>query len=124
VDLSSYPLSYIKTLDIFLRYRANDTGEKWYLKAYNCTSLEYSDNGFNTTAGQTPTTGWDNYSVNLTSSWRSYVDNNGLIYVKFLDNGPDSNRTTIDIDFLGVRAKIDGANFTFKIGDIYLKKGK
>ena len=114
IDLSTYPLAYIQTVEILLRYRASDTGEKWYLKAYNCTSLEYSDNGFNTTAGQTPTTGWDNYAVNLTSSWRSYVDNNGLIYIKLLDNGPDSNSTTIDIDFLGVRAKIDGANFTFK----------
>jgi hypothetical protein len=36
------------------------------------------------------------------------------MYVKFIDNGPDSNSTTIDIDFLGIRATIDGANFTFK----------
>jgi hypothetical protein len=96
-----------------MRYKSSDAGEKWYLKAYNWTASTYSDNGFNTTAGHTPT-GWDNYTVNLTNSWRSYVDNNGLIYVKLLDNGPDSNSTTIDIDFLGVRAKIDGANFTFK----------
>jgi len=114
IDTSSYPLTCIKSVEIQMRYKSSDAGEKWYLKAYNWTASTYSDNGFNTTAGHTPTTDWDNYTVNLTNSWRSYVDNNGLIYVKLLDNGPDSNSTTIDIDFLGVRAKIDGANFTFK----------
>ena len=34
--------------------------------------------------------------------------------MKFSDGQTDSEQTTIDIDFLGVRAKIDGARFTFK----------
>lgn len=114
IDLSTYPLAYIQTVEIMLRYRASDAVENWYLKAYNWTALAYGDNGFNTTAGHTPTTGWDNYAVNLTSSWQSYVANNGTMYVKFIDNVPDSNSTTIDIDFLGIRATFDGANFTFK----------
>jgi len=114
IDLSTYPLAYIQTVEIRLTYRANDAAEKWYLKAYNWTAVAYGDNGFNTTSGHTPTTGWDNYSVNLTSGWQSYVNNNGIMYVKLLDDGPDSNSTIIDIDFLGVRARINGANFSFK----------
>lgn len=114
IDLSTYPLAYIQTMEILVRYRASDAGENWYLKAYNWTALAYSDSGFNTTAGHMPTTGWDDYVVNLTSSWRSYVANNGTMYVKFVDGTPDSNSTTIDIDFLGIRATFDGANFTFK----------
>jgi hypothetical protein len=114
IDLSTYPLAYIQTVEIQLRYRASDSGEKWYLKAYNWTGATYSDIGFNSTIGHTPTTGWDYYTVNLTTSWRSYVWNNGTIYVQFIDQGQDSISTTIDIDFLGVRAVIDGTRFSFK----------
>jgi len=114
IGVSTYPLDYIQTIEIQLRYGADDAGEKWYLKAYNWSSSTYSDNGFNSTAGHTPTTGWDYYAVNLTDEWRSYVQDNGTIYVKVADEGADSNQTTIDIDFLAVRAEIDGTRFTFK----------
>lgn len=114
IDLSKYPLAYIQTVEIQLRYRASDGGEKWYFKAYNWTGTTYSDFGFNSTTGHMPTTGWDYYVVNLATSWRSYVWNNGTIYVQFSDQGPDSISTNIDIDFLGVRAVIDGARFSFK----------
>ncbi|KPV62250.1 MAG: hypothetical protein AOA66_1412 [Candidatus Bathyarchaeota archaeon BA2] len=114
IDISTYPFAYIQTIEIQLRYSANDAGEKWYLKAYNWTASTYSDSGFNSTAGHTPTIGWDYYAVNLTDKWRSYVRDNGTIYVKVVDEGGDSNQTTVDIDFLGVRAEIDGTRFTFK----------
>jgi len=114
IDMSTYPLAYIQTVEIQLRYRASDNGEKWYLKAYNWTKATYSDIGFNSTTGHTPTTGWDYYAVNLTTSWDSYVWNNGTIYVQFIDQSQDNNSTTIDIDFLGVRAAIDGTRFTFQ----------
>jgi hypothetical protein len=114
IDASTYPLAYVQTIEIQLRYRASDAGDKWYLKAYNWSSSAYSDSGFNSTAGQTPTTGWNYYAVNLTNKWQSYVQNNGTIQVNFMDEGADSNQTTIDIDFLGVRAEIDGACFMFK----------
>jgi hypothetical protein len=114
IDLSTYSLAYIQSVEIQLRYRASDSGEKWYLKAYNWTGATYSDIGFNSTTGHMPTTGWDYYSVNLTTIWNSYVWNNGTIYVQFVDQGQDSISTTIDIDFLGVRAVIDGAQFAFK----------
>ncbi len=116
IDLPTYPLEGIKTIEIRLRYKTDDPGEKWYLRAYNWFSSSYSDSGFNYTVGHTPTTGWDDYAVNLTDEWPSYVQDDGTIYVKFVDEGADSNQTTIDIDFLGVRAEIDGARFTFKNG--------
>jgi hypothetical protein len=114
IDTSKYPLTCIQNAEIQMKYRASDAGEKWYLKAYNWTGATYSDIGFNSTTGHTPTTGWDYYALNLTTSWRSYVWSNGTIYVQFIDQGQDSNSTTIDIDFLGVRAVIDGTRFSFK----------
>ena len=114
IDVSTYPVAYIQTVEIQLRYRANDTLEKWYLKAYNWTAAAYSHSGFNNTSGHTPTVGWDTYAVNLTDQWRSYVSDSGSMYVKLQDNQADVNQTTIDIDFLGVRVRIDGARFTFK----------
>jgi len=114
LDLTNYPLAYIRSIEIQLRYRVNDIGEKWFLKAYNWTSKTYSNSGFNSTAGHTPAAGWNNYAVNLTNKWRSYVWNDGKMFIKVHDEGPDPTRTTIDIDFLGVRAVIDGTLFTFQ----------
>ena len=114
IDLSTYPLTSIETVEIQLRYRADDAGEKWYLKAYNWTAATYSDNGFNSTAGHTPTTGWDYYAVNLTDQWSSYVQSNGTMYVNVVDAGSDGTQTTINIDFLGVRVGIDWTRFTFE----------
>ncbi len=114
IDASTYPLTYIQSVEVQLRYRANDTAENWYLKAYNWTSSTYSDLGFNSTTGHIPTTGWDYYAVNLTDQWNSYVQSNGTVYVKVIDEEADTNQTTIDIDFLGVRAMIDGTKFTFR----------
>ncbi|MGD9131862.1 MAG: hypothetical protein PVH73_09870 [Candidatus Bathyarchaeota archaeon] len=114
VDLSTYPLANIQTIEIQLRYRADDSSENWYLQAYNWTASTYSDVGFNSTAGHTPTTGWDYYTVNLTDAWQSYVHNNGTINVKFVDQGADSDQTSVDIDFLGVRVKVNGTQCTFE----------
>jgi len=114
IDISTYPLAYIQTIEIQLKYRADDAGEKWYVKAYNWTASTYSDSGFNSTAGHMPTTEWDYHAVNLTDKWRSYVRDDGTIYVKIVDEGAESNQKTIDIDFLGVRAVIDGTRFTFE----------
>jgi hypothetical protein len=113
-DLSTYSLDHIQTVEVQIRYRVTDTGEKWHLKAYNWTSLTYSDSGFNSTEGHTPTTGWNYYAVNLTDKWKSYVYNNGTIRVKVLDESTDTSQTTIDIDFLAVRTMIDGARFTLQ----------
>lgn len=114
IDLSIYSLTYVQGLEIQLRYRVDDTGEKWFLKAYNWTSKTYTDKGFNNTAGHTPGPGWNNYTVNFTSNWQSYVQNDGRMIVKVHDQFPDSARTDVDIDFLGVRAASHGTLFTFQ----------
>ncbi len=114
IDTSTYPLSYLQTVEIQIRFRSSDTGEKWYLKAYNRTSSTYIDSGFNSTTGCTPTTGWDYYAVNLTDQWNSYAYGNGTVYVKVVDEGVDGNQTTIDIDFFAVRVVINGTKFTFQ----------
>jgi hypothetical protein len=97
-----------------MRYRSSDTGEKWYLKAYNWTSSTFSDFGFNLTLGQLPTTGWDNYALNLTNQWNSYVNSNGTVCVKIFDEGTDANQTTINVDFIAVRVATDVTTFTFE----------
>ena len=114
IDMSTYSMTNIQSVEIQLRYRADDAGEKWYLKAYNWTSTTYSDSGFNSTTGHTPTIGWDYYAVNLTDQWGSYVQDDGTMYVKVVDEGADSAQTTIDIDFLAVRVVINGVKFTFQ----------
>ncbi len=108
IDLNTIPLTRIQTVEVQLEYRANDSGENWYLKAFNWTAGGYSDNGFNSTAGSTPSTGWDTYAVNLTGGWRSYLSDNGVIYVKIQDAQVDANQTSINVDFLGVRAVVVG----------------
>jgi len=114
IDVSTYPLTCIQTAEIQMRYKSSDTTEKWYLKAYNWSSSTYSDRGFNSTAGHTPAEEWDYYAVNLTDKWRSYVHDNGTMYIKIVDEGADSNQTIIDIDFLAVRVGINGTKFTFQ----------
>jgi hypothetical protein len=114
IDVSTYPLAYVHTVEIQMRYKTDDTSEKWYLKAYNWTAGAYGDSGFNSTAGHTPTIEWDYYTINLTDQWNSYVQNNGTIFVKIVDEKADTHQTTIEIDFLGVRAVINGTRLTFK----------
>lgn len=108
IDVSTYTIEYIQTVEIQLLYRASDVEEKWYISSYNWTSATYSDAGFNSTSGHTATAGWDYYAVNITDKWRSYVANNGSICVRFQDSQADADQTIIDVDFLGVRIKING----------------
>jgi len=114
LDLSKYPRGCIETVEIEIFYRASDTLEDWFLKAYNWTSGQYSNSGFNSTSGHTPTTEFSSYTINLTDTWQSYVHTNGTIKVRFCDVTPDSNQTLIDIDFFGVRAVINGLRLDLK----------
>lgn len=112
IDLTTYPLDRIKTIEVQMKYRASDSGDTWFLKAYNWLTSNYDDSNFNFSSGQIPTTSWQYYTVNLTDQWRSYVENNGTMRVEVTDALADANQTTLDIDFLGVRAVIDGAQLT------------
>jgi hypothetical protein len=113
IDLNAYPLSQIQTVEVQILYRASDSLERWYLKAYNWTLGAYADSGFNNTLGHVPSTGWDYYAVNFTDKWQSYV-RNGLILIKFHDGGNDAVQTSIEVDFLGVRVVTWGVSFSFK----------
>lgn len=113
IDLSTYSLSVIKSVEVQMVYRANDTYERFYLKAYNWTSASYSDSGFNNTVGHVPALTWSTYAVNMTE-WRSYVDAHGALLIKVQDNLPDANTTRIDMDLLGARVVASGTQLTFQ----------
>lgn len=114
LDLSTYPAAHIRSVEIQTRYKTSDSLERWFLKAYNWTKGEYSDSGFNSTSGDLPTSGFKYYTINLASAWQSYVQSNGTIRVEFCDAQQDANQTTVDIDFLGVRAIIDGVKLSLQ----------
>jgi hypothetical protein len=113
LDVSTYIPAYVRSIEIQIRYRANDSIENWYIKAYNWTGAGYSDAGFNSTAGDTPSTGFKYYAVNLTSAWQSYVQN-GTLRIEFCDNNPDADASSIDVDFLGARFAVDAVEFSFE----------
>jgi hypothetical protein len=114
IDINSYPLAYVHGIEVQLRLKGRYTGERVYLKVFNWTSMTYSDNGFNLTTGQTPSTSWSYYCIRITQAWRSYVKEDGTIRIKLQDQGLDVNQTIIDIDFLGVRAILNASRFTFR----------
>jgi hypothetical protein len=114
IDTSIYPLDQIQTMEMQLRLRSTDSDERWYLRAYNWSSSAFGDNGFNVTEGYTSTANWSCYTVNLTQEWQHYVHVNGSMAVKIVDEVGDLNQTSVDIDFLGIRAVIDGADFIFR----------
>ncbi len=114
IDTITYPLTYVHGFEIQLVFRSNYTGERLFLKALNWTSMTYSDVGFNFTTGQTPTEDWRSYVVRITDSWRSYVRDDGALSIEIHDQGRDINQTTIDSDFLGVRALINGSTFAVR----------
>ena len=114
IDIPPNQLEYIDSVEIQVKYRTDDNAEKWYLKTYNWETFAYSNSGFNSTLGHTPITGWNYYAVNLMDMWPSYIDSNGTIKVKFVDQVGDNNQTILDIAFFGLRVKMAGTEFTFK----------
>lgn len=113
-NLPTYPTTNIQKVELQMRYRANDSGENWYLKAYNWSSGNYSDNGFNYTAGSTPSTGWNIYALDLSNCWQSYTNQDGTMIIEFMDIQPDLNQTSIDIDFLAVKIVVTDTEFTIR----------
>ncbi|MCW3981556.1 MAG: hypothetical protein NWE81_00340 [Candidatus Bathyarchaeota archaeon] len=114
IDLIRYPIHLIQTVEVQLKFQASDTLEKWFLKAYNWTSMSYSDAGFNTTVGHSPSEGWDYYAVNFTDKSRSYVRSDGVLLIKFHDERESAVQTETDIDFFGVRVLTSGVSFVFR----------
>jgi hypothetical protein len=115
IDLSIYPLNYVYGIEIYIKYNVTEGVEKWFLRAYNWTEQEFSSSGFNITGGNQPSPyEWNEYAVNITENWRSYVKDNGTLLIEFFDEGLDANQTIVEVDFFGVRAIIDGARFDLR----------
>ncbi|MGQ9623973.1 MAG: hypothetical protein ACUVT9_01225 [Candidatus Bathycorpusculaceae bacterium] len=115
IDLSTYPLDHIQGIEILLRYDATENLEKWFIKAYNWVTMSFSDASFNNTEGSQPMLNeWNEYAVNITGNWMDYVRNDGVLSIKFEDEGLNTSQTIIGIDFLGVRAIINGASIKLK----------
>ena len=46
---SKYKPEYVKTVEILLHYKSEDSSENWYLEAYDWASSTFSNIGFNST---------------------------------------------------------------------------
>jgi hypothetical protein len=115
IDLSTYPRDYIQGIEVLMKYNATEDTERWFLKAYNWATATFSDIGFNTTAGSQPTLGeWNEYAVAVTGNWADYVDDEGVMRIEFSDEGLSTNQTEVGIDFIAVRAIIDGTRLDLK----------
>lgn len=115
VDLSTYPLNYIYGIEIVVRYNVTEDAEKWFLKAYNWSASTFSDNGFNNTGGSQPTQNeWNEYAINITNDWASYVRGDGTLLVEFADEGLNATQAIMRVDFFAVRVIINGARLDLK----------
>jgi hypothetical protein len=115
IDLSTYPREYIQGIEVLIRYNATEDTEKWFLKAYNWVSSTFSDTVFNLTAGNQPALGeWNEYAIAVTDGWTDYVNAEGVMRIEFSDEGISTNQTMVEIDFLAVRAIIDGTRLDLK----------
>ena len=108
LDISSYPVEKITSVEVQVRFKASDNLENWILKVYNWTSGQADE-----IKQITVTPSFQNYVITL-PSWQSYVNNSGVIRLELCDEDPDVNQTTIDIDFFGVRIFLNGTLFAVK----------
>lgn len=111
-DLVSYPFQNVRSIEIQAYYRANNSLENWFLKAYNWTSGDYEDAGFNSTLGDSPSSAFGYYGVAMINDWQSYIQNNTM-KLMFSNERVGANQTYVDVDFLGARLVINEAGFIF-----------
>jgi hypothetical protein len=116
LDLQSYPLDNLYGLRILLRYNVSSASEKWLITAYNWTSNQFSNTGFNETSGTQPaaTGTWYNYALSISQNWQDYVSPNGTITLQLSDGTIGANQTSISVDFLGVNAMVGGTSISLK----------
>ncbi|MCW4008861.1 MAG: hypothetical protein NWF09_09275, partial [Candidatus Bathyarchaeota archaeon] len=115
LDLSTYPREYIQGIEVLIRYNVSEGAERWFLKAYDWSTAAFSDVGFNFTAGSQPTPGeWNEYTIAVTEDWANYVNEDGAVRLEFSDEGTGTNQTVVEIDFLAVRAIINGTLLDMK----------
>jgi hypothetical protein len=107
VDLGTYPLSQIGTIQIQLRYNVSSLGDTWFIQAYNWRTSTWSSNGFDNPNGNVPaTTGtWNDYIVNVPADY--VKKDTGEVQVRFFSGGSSTTQTDVSVDFFCVTAVLD-----------------
>jgi hypothetical protein len=111
VNMSAIEPPTAHGLEMQMRYRASDDGDKMFLQAYDWNESSFGSTGLNSTKGSTSSLSWTVYTLNVTSGWRDYVRVDGLVRIRLFNDAVDSRRTTVDIDFIGVRPVIYATEF-------------
>ena len=112
MDLNAYPLSYIRGIEILIRYNTTVDSEKWFLRAFNWSSSDFEV--LDIQGNQPIANQWNDYAVNVTNQWGDYVNSAGTIRLEFADQGNGTDQATIEIDFQGVRVMIDSTSLRLK----------
>jgi hypothetical protein len=115
IDLATYPRDYVDGIEVLIRYNSTEDDERWFLRAYNWATASFSDAAFNNTAGSEPTLNeWEDYAIAVTDNWTDYFNDSGVIRIEFFDEGLTANQTAVEVDFVGIRAIIDGTQLDLK----------
>jgi len=116
INLSSFPLTYVGSIQILLKYQVDSTEDYWHLNAWNWTLVDWSDLGCSkpTSAGT-----WVYFNVTANDIADLVNATDGRVRVKVVDdvNVTDTNKqqqTSLYTDFLAVRALLKGSCFKFK----------
>lgn len=116
INLSSFNLTYVKSIQILLKYQVDSTEDYWHLNAWNWTLADWSDLG----SSQPISRGtWVYFNVTANDVADLVNATDGRVRVKVVDdvNVTDTNKqqqTSLYIDFLAVRALLKGSCFKFK----------
>jgi len=112
IDLSSFPLTYVKSIQIRLKYSINSTEDYWHLKAWNWTFSDWSDLG----SSKPSSTGtWMYFNVTPEDVANLVNATDGCVRVKVVDrNIGDNVLTLLNIDLLAIRVILKGSCFKFR----------
>ena len=112
IDLSSFPLSYAKSIEIQLKYSVNSTEDYWHLNAWNWKANKWSDLGSSKPAAAWT---WLYFTVETTDLKKLVNEIDGRVRIKITDrDSPDATLTVLNVDFLAVRVTLNGSCFKFK----------
>jgi len=112
IDLSSFPLSYAKSIEIQLKYSVNSTEDYWHLNAWNWITNKWLDLGWSK-----PTAAWTwVYFIVETLDLTNLVNAvDGRVRIEVTDrNIKDDAPTIINVDCLSVRTTFNGLCFKLK----------
>jgi hypothetical protein len=112
IDSSSFPLTYVKSIQIRLKYSVNSTEDFWHLNAWNWTLGDWSDLG---SSKPSSTETWVYFNVTTEDVANLVNATDGCVRVKVVDrNIGDTTPTLLNIDLLAIRAILKGSCFKFR----------